>query len=187
VDSGTYAYTFDAQARNEFRSTRAHNTVMVDGKEIAEFAGLWMVREDKTNPRMLEWSISEQQDVLMAEHHSYDSLASPVTHQRRFELNKEEFVFIIRDLLKGHGSHEIESLLHFAPTVVIELVGPQKAVARNQNGRYIINASVGAFTLEQTWFSRSYGVRERNQTLRLTLEAQLPTEIQLCIKRESGT
>jgi hypothetical protein len=102
------------------------------------------------------------------------------------ELNKEEFEFIIRDLLKGHGSHEIESFLHFAPMVVIELAGPQKAIARNQNGRYIISASVGAFTLEQTWFSRSYGVRERNQTLRLRREAQLPTEIQLSIKRESG-
>jgi uncharacterized heparinase superfamily protein len=186
VDSGTYAYTFDAQARNEFRSTRAHNTVMVDGKEIAEFAGLWMVREDKTNPRMLEWSISEQQDVLIAEHHGYDSLASPVTHQRRFELNKGEFEFIIRDLLKGHGSHEIESFLHFAPTVVIELAGPQKAIARNQNGRYIVSASLGTFTLEQAWFSRSYGVREQNQMLRLALKARLPVEIQLSIKRESG-
>jgi hypothetical protein len=159
---------------------------MVDGKEIAEFAGLWMVREDKTNPRMLEWSLSEQQDVLMAEHHSYDSLASPVTHQRRIELNKGEFEFIIRDLLKGHGSHEIESFLHFAPTVVIELAGPQKAIARNQNGRYIVSASLGTFTLEQAWFSRSYGVREQNQMLRLALKARLPVEIQLSIKRESG-
>jgi len=187
VDSGTYAYTFDAQARNEFRSTRAHNTVVVDSKEIAEFFGLWSVKADETNAMVTEWTSDNQRDRLVAQHSGYRVLPSPVTVQRRFELNKERFALIIDDTLSGNGQHQIENFLHFAPDVTVQLSTPQKTIARNQNGRYIISASVGAFTLEQTWFSRSYGMRERNQTLQLTLEAQLPTEIQLSIKRESGT
>jgi len=187
VDSGTYAYTFDVHARNEFRSTRAHNTVVVDSKEIAEFFGLWSVKADETNPMVTEWTSDNQRDRLVAQHSGYRVLPSRVTVQRRFELNKERFALIIDDILSGNGQHQIENFLHFAPDVTVQLSTPQKAIARNQNGRYIVSASVEAFTLEQTWFSRSYGVRERNQTLRLTLEAQLPTEIQLSIKRESGT
>ena len=194
IDSGTYAYTFDVQARNEFRSTRAHNTVVIDSAEIAEFSGLWGVNADRTKPSVLEWSTSEQRDILVAEHRGYQSLSSPVTVHRRFELNKERFELVIQDSLKGTGTHQIESFLHFALSVSVELArpnaaggqaSPQKAIARNRNRSYIITATAGEFTVEQTWFSRSYGVREQNQTLQLALKAQLPAEIHLSIKRES--
>ncbi|MGB2869705.1 MAG: alginate lyase family protein, partial [Bacteroidota bacterium] len=84
VDSGTYAYTFDPIARQQFRGTRAHNTIVVDGIEIAEFDGLWRVHEDRTKPRVTEWSSSDEEDVLEAEHHAYETLSSPVVHRRRF-------------------------------------------------------------------------------------------------------
>ncbi|HEB12255.1 MAG TPA: alginate lyase family protein, partial [Actinobacteria bacterium] len=48
-DSGTYVYTADSEERNRFRSTFAHNVIVVDGKEMAELG---------TGLRL--WSIADQ-------------------------------------------------------------------------------------------------------------------------------
>ena len=184
VDSGTYAYTFDVKARTEFRSTRAHNTVVVDGREIAEFAGLWRVKKDTTDPKVLEWNIGERHDLLVAEHHGYQRLASGVVHRRRFELDKQEFEFAVTDEIIGTGSHEIYSFLHFAPGIRIELPTPRNAVAHAQTGTYWIAASDGAFSVIASRFSRSYGVQEPNAALQLTLAGQTPRTIAIRIRRE---
>jgi hypothetical protein len=95
------------------------------------------------------------------------------------------FSLIITDALEGSGSHLFESYLHFAPQVSIELAGTQKAIAKNKNGRYIVTVSRGEFSLEETWYSRSYGVKERNGTLKLSLNAILPADIQIILCREA--
>ena len=46
VDSGTYVYTSDIDARNELRGTRAHNVVVVDGREMADLGpGPWTIAD----------------------------------------------------------------------------------------------------------------------------------------------
>lgn len=183
VDSGTFVYTADIKARNEFRSTAAHNTVVVDGTELADFSSLWAVRADETKPRVLTWSTSPQKDILEAEHSAYMRLPSRITHRRRFELAKESFSLAITDRLEDTGSHIAESSFHFAPGVSLRLASPQKAIARKGNTEYIISVSAGEFTVVESWFSRSYGVREKNQTLRLSLASILPIEIVTRIER----
>ncbi|MDE3058853.1 MAG: heparinase II/III-family protein, partial [Bacteroidota bacterium] len=174
VDSGTYAYTFDVKARQEFRSTRAHNTVAVDGGETAEFTGLWAIKEDNTQPRVIEWRTSEKEDILEAEHCGY----APVIHRRRFYLNKKNSTLVITDTLEGSGEHNIESFLHFAPEITVDILDKQRAVARAQHSSYLITADSGDFSIAKTWFSKSYGVREQNETLRLFVKAQLPLKVQ---------
>jgi len=75
----------------------------------------------------------------------------------------------------------VESFLHFAAGVSIDLTGPQKAVARKGNAQYIVSVSGGVLTVSDTWYSRSYGVKERKKTLNVTQQAQLPTELRLHI------
>jgi uncharacterized heparinase superfamily protein len=184
VDSGTYAYTFDAKARDEFRGTRAHNTLVVDGREIAEFAGLWRVKEDATNPKVLEWNANDRRDILIAEHHGYQGLASGVTHRRRLELKKQAFELVMTDEIIGAGKHEIQSFLHFAPDVKIELSTPRSAIAFARADVYRIEASNGIFSVINTRYSRSYGLQEPNVALRLTLAAQTPQTITIRIQLE---
>ena len=184
VDSGTYTYSADTYTRGEFRRTQAHNTLTVDRTELADFSGLWSIRADDTQPRVLNWKPGADGDVLEAEHSAYMALPSRISHRRRFELIKSPFSFIITDTLQGAGSHLLESFLHFAPHVFVELAGAQKAIARNANGRYIITISRGEFSLRETWYSRSYGVRERNKTLTITLNSILPAEIKITLQRD---
>jgi uncharacterized heparinase superfamily protein len=184
VDSGTYTYSPDVKSRNEFRSTAAHNLLVVDGSEQADFTGLWSIREDETHPRVLDWVSSQDRDVLEAEHYAYLALPSRITHKRRFELNKSPLSLVITDALSGSGSHLIERYLHFAPQVSVTISGPQKAIARIENASYIISVNTGEISLHDAWYSRGYGVRERNKVLKVTINATLPAEFRISIQRE---
>jgi uncharacterized heparinase superfamily protein len=185
VDSGTFTYSADVYLRNEFRRTQSHNTLVVDRTEIADFTGLWSIRTDETHPRVLTWNPGTDRTVLEAEHSAYLSLPSRISHRRRFELVQSPFSLTIIDVMQGTGSHLFESYLHFAPGVSIELANPQKAIAKNENGRYIVSVSRGEFSLEETWYSRSYGVKEGNKTLKISLSAILPADIQMTLCRET--
>lgn len=184
VDSGTFVYTADIQVRNEFRSTPAHNTVVVDGTELADFSTLWAVTADESYPKVLTWSTGAERDVLEAEHYAYLRLPSRITHRRRFEFHKAPFSLGITDNLIGSGSHSVESTLHFAPEISLEISASQKAIARKGNTEYIISVSSGELSVLETWFSRSYGIREKNKTLRIVLATLLPSEIRIQIDRK---
>ena len=187
VDSGTYTYSADVKLRNEFRSTAAHNILMIDGKELADFTGLWSIRADETQPRVIRWLAEGNRSILEAEHSAYRAMPSRIIHRRQFELVHSPLSLIITDTVKGTGSHLIESFLHFAPRVIVEIEGPQNAIARNENGRYIISVSAGQISLHDTSYSRSYGVRERNKALKVTWNTMLPAAFQVIIQRDAAS
>jgi uncharacterized heparinase superfamily protein len=175
VDSGTYSYTFDPAARQEFRSTRSHNTVMIDGEELAEFAHLWSVKEDRTNPHILDWTISEQKDRLEAAHFAYAHRS--VLHRRLFEFDKRSFRLVITDTLSGTGEHLAESFLHFAPGVELERQESQTVLAKRNDRHFLITAHGGELSLLSTRFSKSYGLIEPKQTICLTTTTGFPTTL----------
>jgi hypothetical protein len=173
VDSGTYAYTFDVRARQEFRSTRAHNTLVVDGKEIAEFKGLWRIVKDRTRPKVLYWSVGEHSEVLRAEHHAY----APIIVRRRFELEKPFGRLVITDEIEGSGRRCVESFLHCAPGVQLEIVDANVIHAVTSKQKFRISTTAGKPEILETWCSPSYGVRMRNRTLRIVLDQPLPATL----------
>jgi hypothetical protein len=178
VDSGTYAYTFDVKARQEFRSTRAHNTVMVDGTELAEFAGLWRIKEDRTEPKVLQWQLGDDVDLLSAEHHAY----RPIVHRREFRLDKRERQLAIRDEIMGEGEHTVESFLHIAHGFRLEQENPRRVRVIGERGNYyVVEISNGSVEVIDTWFSRSYGVKQPNQSIRISLKQFLPVTITMTI------
>lgn len=170
VDSGTYVYTADVQARQELRSTRAHNTAMIDGREIAEFRGLWEIQEDLTQPRILEWKVTDAADILEAEHHAYRRLPRPVTHRRRFYFEKQKAILMIEDSLLGQGSNSLEIFFHLHPS---------NSVAMLDKNRYLVESATASMevvtshpaTVQEGWYSPSYGIRARNKVLCLALTA----------------
>ncbi len=184
VDAGTYTYSADVKLRNEFRSTAAHNTLMVDGRELADFTGLWSIRADETRPRAVRWVVENNRCILEAEHSAYLATPSRIKLRRQFELVHSPLSLLITDTVKGTGSHLIESFLHFAPGVIVEIAGPQKAIARNGNGRYIVSVSAGEISLHDTSYSSSYGVRERNKALKVRWNTMLPTAFQIMIQHD---
>jgi uncharacterized heparinase superfamily protein len=181
VDSGTYAYTFDQVARQEFRSVRAHNTLAIDGGELSEFDGLWAVKDDRTHPRVLQWLSTEGKDILEAEHQAYE----PVVCRRRWELDKSASSLHILDTVEGAGTHTVSSRFHFHPDAQIEQLDPQTIVVKNASARFRIEASAGTWIVEEARYSPSYGVRVRNKRWALSERVELPFSVQVLIRTES--
>ena len=181
IDSGTYAYTGDLDTYNWFRSTAAHNTLVVDGEEQARFAPRepFLLAPD-ARPTVHRWETKPEYDLLDAEHAGYQCLPDPVIHRRQILLDKRRDLWLMRDVVTGRGTHRLDWYFHFAPL----------SVTGGESGATVVRASVsdGAgllliplecpalnLTIEEGWVSYCYGSRERAPVARYTAcEAALP-------------
>src|SRR5262249_1711530 len=91
IDPGSYVYTADGAARNQFRSTAYHNTVMIDGLEINEiYPDQLFVIGNQARPNVIDWQSDDESDLLIAEHNGYERLPEKVIHRRGIQFNKLE-------------------------------------------------------------------------------------------------
>ena len=118
VDPGTYTYHADAHWRSYFRSTKAHNTVVVDGLDQSESAGTFLWTK-QANTRVIDWQTTTKGAVLIAEHDGYTRLRDRIIHRRKLTLEQQELE--IEDRLQNKGTHQVEWRLHFAPQCEVEL------------------------------------------------------------------
>jgi Heparinase II/III-like protein len=164
VDAGTYAYTFDVAERNRFRSTRAHNTVVVDQEDIHPIDPdrVFELRQF-AHPAVEVWSTASNRIVLTASHDGYRRLRPPVLHRRTFELDTDADELLIADELLGEGSHVVESLLHLHPETVVTTLTPGRFELRRGEVAVTVEFAAGTLdaTTEEGWVSDRYGVRER--------------------------
>lgn len=179
VDSGTYLYSADLQARNLFRSSAYHNTVMIDGEEIHPIIPNWLFAlPDAGGVRVTRWNVDGDTLVFEAEHDAYCRLSEPVTHRRRICFDKAALIWRIEDCFEGNGMHKFESRLHFAPGIELMKVSNTRCFETLCEGaRLRIEADYnGEFEaeVEDSWYSPSYGYRISNKTLRFAWNGGVP-------------
>jgi uncharacterized heparinase superfamily protein len=116
VDSGTYDYFSFPDWRNYFRSTRAHNTIEIDGFDQSEMQGAFMWNHH-AQCTLLDWSDSPQETRVSASHNGYHRLTDPVTHIRSLILDKKAQRLVIQDQLTGKDSHRYAAHFHCHPSI----------------------------------------------------------------------
>jgi hypothetical protein len=181
VDSGTYLYTSDPAAHRAFASTAAHNTVVVDGQEIAEFARLWHLVADHTAPRVLEWRSEADEDRWTAEHHGYTRLPEPVVHRRSVHFRRAAREWLVLDQLRGQGRHRAELFLHLNPDATVERVDDRTVDVILGEGCLRIRSD-DPLELVGGWVAPSYGVRRPARVLRAVREGMVPLELSTTIR-----
>lgn len=117
VDSGTYSY-HQRPWRNYFRSTKAHNTLVVDGLDQSELWGSFRVGR-MADCHLLKWDLSGKEQSALAEHDGYQRLTSPVIHGRQIFCHSPSQWRVI-DEVKGSGFHLFEAFFHFPPGTNLE-------------------------------------------------------------------
>jgi len=109
-DSGAFEYVGPGNERSRLRSTGAHSTLRVDGRDQAEITGpfswasLSPVRVDR-------WISGKTFDLFEGSHSGYSRPQSSIIH-RRFIFHPGADLWFIRDVVDGDGEHELEIAWH---------------------------------------------------------------------------
>jgi hypothetical protein len=122
IDPGTYTYDHKSPFRDYFRSTAAHNTVVVDGRDQSTMAGpfLW---SQKATAGLAASEIGESRERAVGWHDGYTRSGDPVLHERSVEVDKESGTVTIVDWLKAQSGHEAAIYFHIAPEWDVEPLG----------------------------------------------------------------
>jgi hypothetical protein len=187
TDSGSYIYSRNFDQRNNFRSTKAHNTIVIDNQEIAPFDknDIWII-PDITNVKVTNWKSNLAEDVLVGEHSGYSRFG--ITHQRKISLDKKNDLIQIIDCIVGESEdiHDIELRLHFAPDVKLN---PNKTkVLASIQGKKILLEFSGAenMKIENCWISPSYGKKLKSKVLIVSKATRGPAKIITNISEVKG-
>lgn len=168
IDPGTFCYTGNMEMRRLFRSTKYHNTVVVDGEEQIEIHdSMFGLNNPYGEIRVLRWESESTHDLLEAEHTGYMRLAEPVIHRRRFLLNKTRNEVEITDTFIGDGEHSFEWYLHLDAGFGCRVEGNRTAISKI--GKSCLELTVSDFGLAphttENWVSKSYNIREKALTI----------------------
>ena len=180
IDPGAYIYTADKEMRNLFRSTRYHNTVVVDGEEQNRFDEdeLFAMNLDAA-VKVNRWSVTNKYDLLDAEHNGYARLKNPVVHRRLIYFNKEEEYLVIKDMLTGEGHHKLDLYFHFASMELKERDG-LVIETDNKDGANIMIIPLETegvkMEIEKGWVSYGYGSKVKAPIVKYSKVAEVPTE-----------
>lgn len=120
VDPGTFCYVGDDNQRNLFRGTAAHNTLRVDASDQAIPDGpfAW---SSLPEVHAEGWVTGASFALFMGSHTGYRRLPDPVLH-RRFIFHLHSQFWLVRDVLEGKGSHQLELSWHFSPDLSVASV-----------------------------------------------------------------
>ena len=116
IDPGTYCYHDERPWRDYFRSTIAHNTLEVGGRDQAVQAGpfLWLGR-----PETHLTTIGETE--VEAWHDGYTSSAGTIRHHRKISVDRAARSLTIADRLTAPAVQKVRLAFHFHPAIEVAL------------------------------------------------------------------
>lgn len=188
VDPGTYDYFTYSDWRNYFRSTRAHNTVVVDGVDQSEMTGLFLWGR-RAVARRLDWQPTSTGGLVCGSHDGYTRLTDPVAHRRTVTLDGNSRIVTVQDELEGRSTHSAELYFHFSERCLVADKGNNQfridfgpgRLELNLEGQLKTRLRSGCLDPIAGWVSRGYHRKTPTPTViatcswsgRLALRTQL--------------
>lgn len=190
VDPGTYCYQAEEDWRRYFKSTAAHNTLVVDGANQSIYEGkfLW---GHKANVTLHEWSSTMHSDRLIASHDGYIRLNDPVTHRRDLLFEKSNGCLRIVDTVECGARHEVYRYLHFAEGCEVRVLQPGLIEARRHDGTLLVECGNGVIAIDLLrgsstppggWLSRAFGQKVEITTVRIVDEIEGSKSLHMILK-----
>jgi hypothetical protein len=172
IDPGTYSYHTEPEWRRYFRSTRAHNTVLVDDTDQSSQSGNFMWSKHAV-ARCLHFGDHGEMQRFLGEHDGYSNLTEPVEHQREILYDTVKKVFTITDILEGEGTHEICHHWHFSEKLEATVREDEIRILTSRHCIRIVpeempvhvQAHRGGTPEQGGWISRRFGHKEPSTTV----------------------
>jgi uncharacterized heparinase superfamily protein len=166
VDSGVYDYEI-SEIRQYCRSTKAHNTIEINGQDQCEMWAAFRVAR-RGRPKVLEWKPSPDNFLLSAIHDGYKRLKGSPVHYRKFDWSREKGLSIQDKVTSSHTCN-IKSRIHFHPCCEIFELKQKIAFVKYPGGKIKVDFSgEGNLTVEDSFYCPEFGVKIPNKSLVFT-------------------
>ena len=163
VDSGVSDYEA-SETRRYCRSTRAHNTVEIDGQDQCELWGVFRVaRRGRTHD--VRWSPTTEGFRLSGRHDGFSRLPGRPDHARVFCWHRSG-VLTIRDTVVSRRVSTVVSRVHLHPECRVKPSGEASAtVTRGAVACQVHFDGPGRLDVEDSYYCPRFGVRLANKAL----------------------
>jgi hypothetical protein len=176
VDPGSYLYTADARARNDFRSTRAHSTLAIGGAEQNRLRTDYLFAlPEESHARCLGFQSDGPQASFVGEHSGFRELPRPVLHRRELHFDGRSGIVRVVDTVLGALGEELVWGFPLAPGRARADGG--RALASFGEAELELVAEGARLEIESGWISPSYGVRIPAPVVRARRTAQSDEEV----------
>lgn len=202
VDSGVYEYTAGLW-RDYFRSTRAHNTIELNGTDQSEVWASFRIGR-RARPGPVLWQEEATFILVQGEHDGYRFLPARAIHQRTIFYLKAR-CWVVVDTIWGNQLVTLASYLHLNPKVSLSLLTETYEIApeRSDNATWSIHGMQTPLWLStfgnlqhnqiygslepvtQGWYSEQFGQMVCNTTLQLKKQTNLPACCGYAISRHT--
>ena len=163
VDSGVATYE-PGPLRDYCRSTRAHNTVEIEGEDSAETWAAFRVGR-RCRPRGVAWAATGEEFELSARHDGYRHLPGRPTHARSFRW-RGGGLLEISDRIEASRPVRAIARLHFHPDCRLGGRAGQTRTVSFPGGRARVTWSGWeAVVEEESWYCPEFGIALANPCL----------------------
>lgn len=165
IDPGSYCYSMDKELRNHFRSTSAHNTVMINNEEQNSINNGLFTMLENSHSRIIQVIESENDVKIVGCHFAYQNLGVEV--YREFVISKVENKILINDNIKKINNHKINLKWYFHCSPSILLKPNEGYVSANKQNIHIcvFYDSKCSYSQIVGKYSPSYGLYEENNVM----------------------
>jgi heparinase II/III-like protein len=188
TDAGTGVYNGAPEWREYFRSSRAHNTALVD-REEQSVPGETFSWKRTASARLTRRVSRHSLDYVEGEHFGYAHLPRQIVHRRAILFCRPD-CWVITDRFLGVGEHRFDLQYHFParskPMIALyDRPVPEAQVAMKSSGdglHLFVGSSMpgvaqlceGQRDAIQGWSSRRYGYREPAPAFSFSMPAAAP-------------
>jgi uncharacterized heparinase superfamily protein len=183
VDSGVFDYEPSSE-RAYARSTRAHNTVMVDDEEQSEMWGVFRVAR-RARPLRAEIVKTANESLLFeGAHDGYMRLKGKPIHKRHISYDGHGN-WVITDVLEGKGTHQMESFVHLHPDCSItQSVAMSYRIEWNGEPVATIEAlNPCQMRIESGCYFPEFGLSRKNPVIAFSCSGEVPLQLSYRIQK----
>jgi hypothetical protein len=171
TDSGTFSYT--GAARDEFRSTAAHNTVTVDDESSSVVGGLFHWRHIARTTTHA-WTTTPAFDFWRGSQDGYRRLADPAMHERSVLFLRGRYIVVL-DVVDAARAHRWSAHWHLAPDIELRQEGASDVHVVDPSREdavllHLLALGDGRLETSRGWRSEAYGARREAASLAYTSE-----------------
>ena len=170
IDPGTYCYTSSAELRNEFRSTKKHNTIHLDNLDQVELvdSNIFAVKGYRY-PEKIHHVMVDNTEVLSGVFKWKIPEQKSITHTRNIILENVN-KFHVLDEIDNSNSHNFTLSYHFSDQVKTTLIENTVVLGTKSGAVLTIDFEISIdfkITIIKDTISPSYGIIKKSKTMRL--------------------